>query len=205
MRKNKDSEGRKIRIFLTVAVLALMAGVAVFTTSAAFTATTSNPGNQIEAGTVAIGDSDADTGKLYNATNVAPGAGNGPTAACIRVTYSGSLASSVRLYRAAVSNGDKFRLTVERGGTSLTGPASNMNCDGFNPEAGAPAFDDTLDQFPTTYAGGIPGKSGAAAWTTGQSVDYRFTIHAVDDPTPNAHTTPVSTGAHAFTWEAQNN
>ena len=51
MRKNNDSEGRKARIFITVAVLALMAGVAVFTTSAAFTATTSNPGNQIEAGT----------------------------------------------------------------------------------------------------------------------------------------------------------
>ncbi len=89
MRKNNDSEGRKVRIFLTVAVVAVMAGVAVFTTSAAFTATTSNPGNQIEAGTVAIGDSDASTGVLYNALNQKPGSGNGPTAACIRVTLLG--------------------------------------------------------------------------------------------------------------------
>jgi hypothetical protein len=198
---NKDS-GRKRRIFITVAVLALMAGVAVFTTSAAFTATTSNPGNTIEAGTVAIGDSDAGTGQLYNALNQKPGSGNGPTAACIRVTYSGSLASAVKLYRSAVTNGSAFRLTVERG-SGLSAPASNMNCTGFT--ASSTAFDDTLDQFPTTYAGGVDGKAAGAAWSSGQTVDYRFTIHTVDDSTPNAHTSAMDTGAHSFTWEAQNN
>jgi len=200
---NNDTQGRKRRIFITVAVLALMAGVAVFTTSAAFTATTSNSGNLIEAGTVAVGDSDATTGKLYNALAQKPGAGNGPVAACIRVTYSGSLASSMKLYRGAVTNGDKFRLTVERGGTSLTAPAADMNCTNFG--ATSTAFDNTLDQFPTTYAGGIDGKALGAAWSSGQSVDYRFTIYPVDDSTPNAHTTAVDTGTHSFTWEAQNN
>ena len=203
MTKTNYTEGRKLKIFLTVAVLALMAGVAVFTTSAAFTATSSNPGNLIEAGTVSIGDSDADTGKLYNALSQTPGAGNGPTAACIRVTYSGSLASSVKLYRSAASNGAQFHLTVERGGTSLTAPGSDMNCTGFS--ASSTAFDNTLDQFPTTYAGGIDGKSGGAAWSSSQSVDYRFTIYPVDDTTPNAHTSAVDTGTHSFTWEAQNN
>src|ERR671916_3156220 len=118
MMNSNDSQGRKRRIFITVAVLALMAGVAVFTTSAAFTATSSNPGNSIEAGTVSIGDSDAGTGKLYSALNQKPGSGNGPTAACIRVQYSGSLASAVKLYRSAVANGAQFRRTVERGGNS---------------------------------------------------------------------------------------
>jgi hypothetical protein len=80
-----------------------------------------------------------------------------------------------------------------------------MNCTGFTAEGGAAAFDDTLDLFPTTYGLGVPGKSGGAAWTTGQSVDYRFKIYPVDDSTPNAHTSTVGTGAHAFTWEAQNN
>jgi hypothetical protein len=197
-----ETQGKKRRIFITIAVLALMAGVAVFTTSAAFTATTSNPGNSIEAGTVAIGDSDAGTGALYNALNQKPGAGNGPAAACIRVTYSGSLASAVKLYRSAVSNGAAFRLTVERG-SGLTAPASNMNCTGFS--ATSTAFDNTLDQFPTTYAAGVDGKAAGAAWSSGQSVDYRFTIYPVDDTTPNAHTTAVDTGAHSFTWEAQNN
>jgi hypothetical protein len=202
MRKNNDSQGRKARIFITVAVLAVMAGVAVFTTSAAFTATTSNPGNQIEAGTVAIGDSDAGTGQLYNALNQKPGSTNGPTAACIRVTYSGSLASAVKLYSSAVSNGSAFRLKVERG-SGLTAPAANMNCTGFN--STSTPFDTTLDQFPTTYAGGIDGKAAAAAWSSGDSVDYRFTIYTNDDSTPNAHTSAVDSGAHSFTWEAQNN
>ena len=89
MNNSTDSQGRKRRIFVTAAVLALMAGVAVFSTSAAFTATSSNPGNRIEAGTVAIGDSDAGTGDLYNALNQKPGSGNGPTSACIRVTLLG--------------------------------------------------------------------------------------------------------------------
>jgi hypothetical protein len=198
---NNDTQGRKRRIFTTVAVLALMAGAAVFATSAAFTATSSNPGNVIEAGTVSIGDSDAGTGKLYNALAQGPGAG--PTAACIRVSYSGSLASSVKLYRSAVTSGDKFNLVVERGGNTLTSPGSNMNCTGF--VAASTAFNNTLDQFPTTYAAGIDGKVGGAAWTTGQSVDYKFTVTVVDDSTPNAHTTAVDTGAHSFTWEAQNN
>ena len=179
-----------------------MAGVAVFTTSAAFTATSSNPGNRIEAGTVSIGDSDAGTGVLYNALNQKPGSGNGPTAACIRVTYSGSLASSVKLYSSAIADGTSFRLKVERG-SGLTGPAADMNCTGF----GSPTtvFDNTMDQFPTTYAGGIDGKAGGAAWSSGDNVDYRFTVYTVDDATPNAHTTAKDTGAHSYTWEAQNN
>jgi hypothetical protein len=204
MTKTNYTEGRKLKIFITVAVLALMAGVAVFTTSAAFTATSSNPGNLIEAGTVSIGDSDAGTGKLYNALAQKPGAGNGPTAACIRVTYSGSLASSVKLYRSAVTNGAQFHLTVERGGNSLTAPGSDMNCTGFS--ATSTAFDNTLDQFPTSYAtSSVDGKSGGAAWSSGQSIDYRFTIYPVDDSTPNAHTSAVDTSSHSFTWEAQNN
>jgi hypothetical protein len=197
-----DSQGRKRRIFITIAVLAVMAGAAVFTTSAAFTATSSNPGNVIEAGTVSIGDSDAGTGKLYNALAQKPGSGNGPAAACIRVTYGGSLASAVKLYRSAVTNGDKFQLKVERG-SGITAPAADMNCTGFS--ASSTAFDNTLDQFPTTYAAGIDGKAAGAAWSSGQSVDYRFTVYAADDTTPNAHTSAVDTTAHSFTWEAQNN
>jgi hypothetical protein len=108
----------------------------------------------------------------------------------------------VKLYRSAVSNGAAFRLTVERG-SGLTAPASNMNCTGFS--ATSTAFDNTLDQFPTTYAAGVDGKAAGAAWSSGQSVDYRFTVYPVDDTTPNAHTTAVDTGAHSFTWEAQNN
>jgi hypothetical protein len=201
MNSNQQTESRKRKLFLTFAVVALMAGLAVFVTSAAFTATTSNTGNRIESGSVAIGDSDNATGKLYDALNQKPGAANGPAAKCIRVTYSGSLGAAVKIYRGAVSNGDKFRLKVERG-SGMTTADQTMDCTGFT--ASSTAFDNTLDQFPTTYATGIDGKA-SGAWAEGESVDYKFTIYTVDDSTPNARTSKYDSGAHSFTWEAQNN
>ncbi|MGH2844608.1 MAG: hypothetical protein ACRDL0_01040, partial [Thermoleophilaceae bacterium] len=199
---HQQGESRKRKLLVTFAVVALMAGVGVFVTSAAFTATTSSSGNQIESGSVAIGDSDATTGVLYNALDQAPGAANGPAPKCVRVTYSGSLGSAVKLYRSAVSYGDKFHLKVERG-SGLSAPASDMNCTGFTPDGGVAAFDDTLDQFPTTYAGGIDGKASGAAWATGNTVDYRFTVYTVDDSTPNARTSEYDSTSHSFTWEAR--
>jgi hypothetical protein len=199
---NTNTRSKKRKLFVTFAVLALMAGLAVFVTSAAFTATTSNPGNQIQAGSVAVSDSDGVTGVLYSALNQEPGSGNGPVAKCIRVTYSGSLASDLKLYSSAIANGSNFRLKVERG-SGITTPASDMNCTGFTQSSDA--FDATLDTFPTTYAGGLDGKAGGAAWNTGNTVDYRFTVYTVDDPTPNAHTSTQDSGAHSFTWEARNN
>jgi hypothetical protein len=198
---SNQTESRKRKLFLTFAVVALMAGLAVFVTSAAFTATTSNSGNRIESGSVAIGDDDAGTGVLYNALDQRPGSGNGPTAKCINVTYSGSLASSVKLYRGAVANGDKFHLTVERGTGAAGG--SSLSCTGFN--STSTPFAGTLDTFPTTYAGGIDGKAGGAAWSQTDVVSYRFTVYTVDDSTPNARTSKYDSGAHSFTWEAQNN
>jgi hypothetical protein len=201
MDSNHQTESRKRKLFLTFAVVALMAGLTVFVTSAAFTATTSNSNNRIEAGSVAIGDSDAGTGVLYSATDQKPGVANGPAARCINVTYSGTLGAVVKFYRGAVSNGDKFQLKVERGTGAAGG--SSMDCTGFS--SPTTVFDNTLDQFPTTYAGGIDGKAGGAAWSTGESVSYRFTIYTVDNSTPNARTSEYDTGLHSFTWEAQNN
>ena len=192
----------KRKLFATAAAVTVMASASVLVTSAAFTATTDNTGNRIESGSVALSDSDAATGKLYDATNQAPGSSNGPAATCLRVTYSGSLASAVKLYRSAVTNGSSFRLLVERG-SGLSAPGSDMNCTGFT--AASTAFDATLDTFPTTYAAGIDGKAAAAAWSTGDTIDYRFTVYTVDDTTPNAHTSAQTTGAHTFTWEARNN
>jgi hypothetical protein len=196
------TRSKKGKLFVTFAVLAVMAGLAVFVTSAAFTATTSNPGNRIETGSVAVSDSDGTTGVLYNALDQAPGAGAGPVAKCIRVSYTGSLASELKLYSSAIAGGSNFRLKVERG-SGITTPGSDMNCTGFS--ASSTAFDDTLDNFPTAYGSGVDGKAGGAAWATDDEVDYRFTVYVVDDSTPNAHTTKVDSGAHSFTWEARNN
>jgi len=119
---------------------------------------------------------------------------------CLRVTYTGSLASAVKLYASsAITNGTQFNLKVERG-TQTTGafPA----CGDF--AATSTAYDGALGSFPSTYAAGLDGRSAAAAWATSDIVAYRFTVTQNDDPTPNAHTSVQSSGAHDFTWEARN-
>jgi hypothetical protein len=190
---------RTRKLLLSLLVVGAVGSVAAWGVFAAFTATTTNSGNTITAGTVAIGQHAGAT-TLYSASNQGPGA---TTVGCVRVTYTGSLASSVRLYAsAAPSNGDDFNLTVERG-SGLSSPDNTMNCTGFS--ASSTAFNGTLDTFATTYAGGVDGKAGGAAWALNDAVDYRFTIAVVDDTTPNAHSSSVSTGAHSFTWEARNN
>ena len=60
--------------------------------NAAFTATTNDGVNSFAAGTVALSDNDLGTA-LFSATNLKPGSTG---QACIRVTYSGTLAAGVR-------------------------------------------------------------------------------------------------------------
>ena len=188
------------RILLTVLVLGAVGSVAGFGAYSAFTATTTNSGNTITAGTVEISQH-AGAATLYSLTNQGPGAS---TLKCIRVTYTGSLAASVKLYvSAGITNGTAFNLQVERG-SGLTTLDNTMSCAGFT--ASSTAFATAaIGTFGTNYGAGVDGKAGGAAWATNNSVDYRFTISVVDDPTPNAHTTALSTAAHTFTWEAQNN
>jgi hypothetical protein len=184
---------RSRKLLLTSLVLVAALVVAGFGVFAAFTATTSNTGNSIASGTVAISDSDTGVA-LYTLTNVAPGSSNQK---CIRVTYTGSLPSTVHLYRSAVANGTLFNLTVERGSGSTALPA----CTNF--VSAATIYTGTLAGLGTTYAAGVDAKG--SSWTNGNTTDYRFTITAADDPTPNAHTTPVSSGSHDFIWEADSN
>ena len=190
---------RTRKLLLSLLVVGAVGSVGAWGVFAAFTATTTNSGNTITAGTVEIGQHAGAT-TLYSATNQGPGA---TVVRCVRVTYTGSLGSSVKLYLSdAADNGAAFNLTVERG-SGLSSPDNTMNCTGFS--ASSTAYDDTLNNFPSTYAGGVDGKAGGAAWAQNDAVDYRFTIEVADDSTPNAHTSPVSSNAHDFTWEARNN
>jgi len=186
---------RSRKLLLTTLVLVASLVVAGFGVFAAFTATTSNTGNSIQSGTVAISDTDAGVA-MYVLTNIAPGASN---QRCIRVTFTGSLPSTVHLYRSnTVTNGASFNLLVERGsGLSAAYPA----CTGF--VSAATVYTGTLGGLGTTYATGPDAKG--STWNTGNQVDYRFTITAVDDPTPNAHTVASASGSHDFIWEAASN
>jgi hypothetical protein len=185
------------KITLTVLIAGLVAGVAAFGAFSAFSATTSNTGNSFASGTVAIGDNDGGSTALYTSANNKPGT---PVVSCIRVTYTGSLGSDVKLYASAgITGGTALNLKVERG-TQSSGifPA----CGDFSTTT--IAYDGAVGAFPTTYGTGVDGKNAAAAWATNDVIAYRFTVTAVDDTTPGAHSAVITSGSHDFTWEARN-
>ncbi len=189
---------RNRKLLSSVLVLGVIGSVAGWGAFSAFTATTSNAGNEISAGSVVISQHAGAT-TLYSTSNQRPG---DPISKCVRVTYGGSLTAAVKLYvSSGVTNGSAFNVKVERG-SGLASPDATMNCTGFSSES--TAYNGGLGSFPTTYAGGVAGKAGADTWDANQAVDYRFTISVVDDATPNAHTSSQGSGSHTFTWEARN-
>jgi len=167
-------------------------------TYSAFTATTTNSGNNISSGTVKI-DQHSGATTLYNVTNQKPG---DATTKCLRVTYSGSItASAVKLYASAgITNGTQYNLEVDRG-TGLTTLDGTMSCAGFTQTS--VAYNGNLGTLGSTYATGVDGKAAAATWATNDAIDYRFIITQNDDTTANAHTSVLTSGTHSFTWEAR--
>lgn len=193
------SMSRKRKILSTLGVVGLVAGLGTF---AAFSATTANTGNQITSGTVAVSDSDGGTGKLSLMTgDQLPLASQSK---CIRISYTGSLASTIKLYRGtlnAASNG-KYSLLVEKATTgTLTAPAADMNCTGVTAWGSVFATAD-LNTLGTTYAAGTDIKGSAFA--SGNTLDLRFTT-TVKDGVVGGNTASNDTGLFDYTFEARNN
>lgn len=189
-----DGKARKLLLtLLTLGLVAAVAGVGVFS---AFSSTTSNPGNSFAAGTVTIGDNDAGTA-LYSVSNAKPGT---TSTRCIRVTYTGSLDASVKLYASTVGAGGAY---VDLAITSGTGTAAD--CSDFAADASnASVYSGTVKGFADTYSGwatGLADNPGAATkWVQNDAVTYRFTVTQQDNNSAQG----TSTGAHSFTWEARN-
>lgn len=212
-RGSADSRGRTvgpIRRLMTshpklmLALLALVAiGVSAGSaTYAAFSGAASNSGNSFSAGSVVLADNDSGA-SLVTLSSAKPG--NSDTG-CIRVTYTGSLAATVRLY-ASVSGGlaPYLNVTVTRG---TDASPSFDSCASFTPDgtnyigAGAGViYSGTLSAFPTTYAGGIvdPTAGSPATWTNPTSRSYRIAVSLANDPAAQA-----LSGSASFTWEARN-
>src|SRR3712207_5736447 len=143
------------KVLGTVLVAGLLASLAGFATWSAFSATSTNPTNSFAAGTVAIGDNDAGSA-MFNLNGMDP---VDPTEQrCIVVTYTGSLASSVRLYGTTGGSGlaNHINLRVTRG--TIPTP-SFSSCTGFAADAtnhrglGAGViYDGTLTGFADDYA-----------------------------------------------------
>jgi predicted ribosomally synthesized peptide with SipW-like signal peptide len=192
--------GRSRKILLSLLLIGAASALAGFGTFSAFTSTTTNSGNSFAAGTVFVDDNDAGAA-MYTVSNQKPGVA---TERCIKVIYSGTMAADVKLYTTSSVGAvaDYIDLTVEKG----SGNPSFPNCTGFTPEA--TIYTGELDDFTTSknsYANGIAAFPGAQTqWNQNDTLVYRFTLTLQDDNNANGGATPLSTGSHAFTWEARN-
>lgn len=188
-----------LRTLLVLGIVACIAGAGVFS---AFSSQTDNPGNSVTAGTVVLADNDSGSA-LYSITAAKPGDSQ---TSCIKVTYSGSLNATVKVYTPSTIGelGPSVSLKIEPGTqASPTFPS----CTGFTPDSGGALFEGTLSAFAAehnSYANGVVDNPGTSAtkWVTNDAVVYRVTatLSAAAGDSAQGKTT----GTHIIRWEAQN-
>lgn len=187
-----------LRTLVVLGVLACIASAGVFS---AFSSQTDNPGNSVTAGTVVLADNDSGAA-AYTLSSAKPGDSQ---ASCVKVTYTGSLDASVRLYTPSTIGalGPSVNLKIEPG---TQASPSFPGCTGFTPDASGALYEGALASFAgehDSFANGIADNPGAATkWATGDSVVYRVT--ATLSPSAPDSAQGQSTGTHILRWEAQN-
>lgn len=189
------------KVLLTALCAGALGSLAAMGVFGAFSSTTTNAGNTITAGTVAIADNDAGAA-MYSLTNAKPGES---VSKCIKVTYTGSLDADVHIYTTSTIGalGQYVELTITPG--SQTTP-SFPSCTGFTPDSGGALYTGTLANFATTknsYANGVVDYPGTGTkWATNEAVIYQVTATLQSSAPESAQ--GATTGAHTFTWEARN-
>jgi len=189
------------KVLLTALCVGALGSLAAMGVFGAFSSTTTNAGNTITAGTVAIADNDAGAA-MYSITNAKPGES---VSKCIKVTYTGSLDADVHIYTTSTIGalGQYVDLTITPG-TQTT--ATFPSCTGFTADSGGALYTGTLANFATTknsYANGVVDFPGSGTkWAANESVVYQVTA-SLQSSAPEA-AQGATTGAHTFTWEARN-
>jgi hypothetical protein len=188
-----------LRTLVVLGVLACIAGAGVFS---AFSSQTDNPGNVVTAGSVTLADNDVGAA-LYALTAAKPG---DSLQSCIKVTYTGTLNSNVRIYTPSTIGelGPNVTLKIEPG---TQASPSYPSCTGFNADAGGALFEGTLAAFGSehgSYANGLVDFPGTVAtkWVTNDAVVYRVTATLSASAPDSAQ--GKTTGTHIIRWEAQN-
>lgn len=185
--------------FLLVGLLGGLAGLGVFS---AFSSTTTNSGNDFSTGSVTIGDNDSNQA-LYSVSGQKPG--DPGSTSCIKVTYTGSLASDVKIYSTGTlgSLAQYVDLTITPG---TQASPSFPSCTGFTADGTGAIYTGTLQNFANTYtnfASGLADYPGSSsAWNTNDSVVYRFQVTLQSGAPDSAQ--GLSVGSHGYTWEARN-
>jgi hypothetical protein len=205
------------KLGLAILAVALLGPAAAIGTWSAFSAVTSNPGNTFEAGTVVLCDND--TGSpcvngtpMFALPNMDPGDSD---MGCIKVSYSGTLTSRVRLYGTTGGTGlDQYLdLKVTRGTYTPSEPlfdsCTNFSADSTNYIGAGPGviYNGTLQGYPDCYEGcgtsGLvdPAPATPEDWTNPESQVYKFEITLQSNAPNDAQ---GKTATQTFTWEARN-
>ena len=182
------------KLLISLILLGALGGAAGFGAYSAFSDTTTRSSNSFAGGTVTLASNSAAT-PIYSLTYRAPG---DVGERCVRVTYSGSLSSTVRLYRGSFSGGTGLDPYVTFAVSRGTG--NQTDCSDFS--SAASVYSGTLAAFPSTYAGGLvlQNPSGSGTWSQNDAVTYRITATLQNDTRAQG----LATGTHSFTWEARN-
>lgn len=182
----------------TLVVIGVTGALAAFGTFSAFSDTKSNNGNSFSTGTVTLTEN-ASNAAMFNAvTGAAPGAT--PVDRCIKVSYTGTLAATVKLYTNDTTGGNLAPytdVTITPGTYNGAEPAF-PSCTNFQ-ASGVPIFTGTLENFRTTKNSQTNGVTGVAA----PNVVYKFS-YSVSNSAPDT-VQGGTTGSHSYTWEARNN
>ncbi|SDQ72252.1 hypothetical protein [Quadrisphaera sp. DSM 44207] len=185
------------KVLASLAAVTMVSVAGVAGTTAALSDTTANEGNRISAATIALTDNDAGT-FMYQVDKAQ--VSDPAVERCIRVSYSGSLDSTVKLFMASTldSGAPYVDLKVEAG---TQASSSFPSCTGFTPAA--VLYNGTLAGFRTSHGSAATGvaytPNGANPWTSGNSVVYRVTVRVNNDARPAG---ADSSGLHTYTWQA---
>jgi predicted ribosomally synthesized peptide with SipW-like signal peptide len=183
------------KVLLSLAIVGVTGSLISFGVFAAFSATTSNPNNSFAAGTVSISDNDGGTA-AYSVSNRKPG---DFAESCVRVTYTGSLANTIKLYRSAFTGGTGLDQYVDLAITKGTGTAAD--CSDFS--GSTSVYSGTLNALGSNWAGGtaLTNGSNQASWSQNDAVTYRVRATLQDNNAAQG----LATGTHSLVFEAQSN
>jgi hypothetical protein len=194
---------RRRKILIALLFLLVVGGVAGPATFSAFSSTTASTGNLFTAGTVYIEDNDGDSTALLGLTNAKPGDSD---TGCIRVNYTGTLDSTVRLYANVWGSLAQYlNVTVTRG---IDPMPSFDSCLTFVPDStnyigqgAGVVYSGTLSAFPGSYAAGLvdPIPGSPETWSNPEPHSYKFTISLANNDAAQGLNASAS-----FIWEAQN-
>lgn len=182
-----------------VAIVGTGSGVMAASYSA-FSSTTANPTNSWNTGSVILADDDAG-GAMFSGTNQQM---NATGTHCIKVTSTGTLASTVKLYSTGYTDastpttlGSHIVLTIKIG--SASGAGTFADCSTFS--ASSTLYTGTLAGFYTSYGTSYSGGL-ATGWApvANAGTDFRVFqfIWSYDGTAPQS-----ATASDTFTWEAQ--